>query len=283
MSQPNAQENRYPNINYNPLQTPDTPQGNNNRVENPEPRLNAQLNYGEQFQQGQPQLQPQLPMYYMPVQGPNGLMYVPVQAQMPQGMPVQGQVIQNVPPMQNIPQGQVFYGYPMMTAPRAVSDDCDCFSKIANYFRSMTPIDKYRFFLNVMSVFAFISMIMSIKMAFKRWHKAPGIFGLILSTFVFIALRKGVRAIKTKDLRGFKKFLRMAAAIFIINVYNMLMFLVFGNGKGRRCFGGFFGLLVLIVLSAYMCCKGRRLLKNVMKTEWRREDQQPIRVEPSEN
>jgi len=265
-----SQDTRYPNIPYNTLQTPDTPQGSNSRDENPEPRINPQLNFTDQQQQQLPQLQAPPQMYYMPVQGPNGIMYMPIPAQYPQIMPVQGQVVQNVPPMQNIPQGQVFYGYPMMAAPRIESSECNCFSRLVDYFRNMTQTDKYRFVLNVLSVLSFIAIILSVKVSIYKWHRAQGIFGLILSLFFFITFRKGVKSIKTKDIKGFKRFLKMAWAIFIINVYNLVMYLVFGHGRrGKRCFGGIFGLILMAALSGYLCCKGKKLFRRVLKPEWR--------------
>jgi len=261
------------------MDTPNgTPQGDNNRPSqvqvNTDQRINPQLNFSQQ-QQPQSQIPP---VYYMPVQGPNGIMYMPVSGQlggMPMNMPVQGQVVNNVPQMQNVAQGQVFYGFPMVNAQRQVENDCDCFTRLGNYFRTMTIADKYRFWLNVLSVFVFIAMIVSFKFACKRWHRKAGIFGLIISSFVFLTLRTGVRALKAKNTRGFKRFLRMAGAIFVINVYNFMMFLIFAGGHGGRrgCPGGFIGMLAVVIISGLLVCKGRKLFRNHLKPEWRQNRQ----------
>jgi len=146
----------------------------------------------------------------------------------------------------------------------------------------MTQTDKYRFALNVLSIFAALAVIVSLRFTFKGWHRRGGFFGLIVSLFILGTFRKGVCALKRKNIKGFKCFLKMAAAVFIISIYNLLMFIVMG--KRRRCMFGFFGLLAMIFVSGGIVRRGRRLFRSVLKAEWRaasnQDDSQVIRVEP---
>jgi len=270
--QSNNQGNRYPYVPYGKFETQEATREEPQRVEDGQPinmNVNPIPNMNEQQQQQQMQYPP---VYYIPVQGPNGLMYVPAGNQFPgmQGqMPIQAPMMNNMQGIpQAVPQG-IVYGVPMMNMQQPRVQEPDCCDSISNYFTSMTPVDKYRFYLNVLSVFALLGLLISAKGLFHR-HCPGVVIGLILSIFYLITLRKGVCAIKRQDPRAFKRFLRMAAVFFVICVYNIIM--VLAVGPGFRRIGGLVALTVLSIMSGSVVCRGRRLFKNVIKAQWRRGD-----------
>jgi len=197
---------------------------------------------------------PQLPSaYYIPVQGPNGLVYMPVNNQ---NAPIQGQPF--------MPQQfqQAPYPYPQ---PQFQPQEPSYYERATTYFGSLTDTDKYRLRLRVFSVIAIIALIMTVRCMFKGNHGHGKILGLINIILTVVSLKRGICAIQKKSKRAYKGFLRMFGIVFILAVYNLIIFI---SMTGFRHMGGAFALLGFAAIAGCTLCKGKRLWKQTLKAEW---------------
>jgi len=199
---------------------------------------------------------PQLaPAYYMPVQGPNGLVYMPVTNQ---SYPIQGQPIAP----QGYPQLQP-YGYPAPQFQRP--EEPSYYERATRYFGNLTESEKFRLRLRIFSIITIIALVFTIRSMFRGYNGHGKILGLINIVLTLVTLRKGAKAIELKSKRCYKGFLKMMGMVFILSIYNAVIFICMA---GFRHMGAVIVLFVLAGVEGCLVCRGRRLWKNTLKAEW---------------
>jgi len=83
-------------------------------------------------------------------------------------------------------------------------------------------------------------------------------FNLLLN---FAAYAFGLNAMKERNCRKFKKFLKIMGAVFAISAYKFITALFFGMGPKLSA-------LVCVIVSGFLLCKGKRFFRTVFKNEW---------------
>lgn len=202
---------------------------------------------------------PQIPQtYYMPVQGPNGLIYMPVNNQ-PYPVQQPSFIPQGYPQLPAQP-----YGFPQYQQ-QPQQQEPSYYERITAYFGSLDAAGKYRLGLRIFSVITVIALILTIRCMFKGYHGHGKILGLINIILTLVSVRKGICGLTKKSKRAFKGHLKMMGMVFILTIYNALVFICMA---GFRHIGGVFALLALAGVEGWVLCKGKRLWKNQLKAEW---------------
>jgi hypothetical protein len=223
--------------------------------------------------------------YFMPVQGPNGVFYQQV---MPQYQPM------NFVQGQPLPVGQVYNPPQFVQMPQAEPEiQVPQGPSLIEMVRNATPEHFYRSLLRIFACVTGLCLAFLLFGAFTRFtddHHAPGnnhggegrgghgghgrgghfvgmmILNLALNMFGLI---NGLKAMKIKSVKRFRRFLKIMGAIFAISAYKLVTAVLFGMG-------GKLIAVVFVIQSGYLLCRGRKYLKAYFKSEWRESREEPI-------
>jgi hypothetical protein len=210
--------------------------------------------------QGYPQLPPQ--NYFVPVNGPNGVMFVPVSNGYPTfNAPIQGQAVYGQ--QQQFVQPNAFYGMPM-AQPQPQPEGPGFFENMTGCWARKDDVEKYQFFTRVMFIVYMAITILQVVSGFKRHFHPWLIFGIVQSGLFALTYCTARRALKMKSLNMMKRFIRRGRILFWITVYNLLMVVLMAHMFGVP---GFM-LLLSALAHGKMLCSGKKLFKNQLKTAW---------------
>lgn len=236
---PFGQNKTWKSTQYQDLETPSEIPDDYQEISNTEheqPTSNFETIPNQQHAPFQP-MQPMQPMY-LPVQGPNGIVYMPMalpphMAGMPGPVPLHGAVPIQMPmhPMgmypqipQGIPQGQAMYSYPVM---QRQPEGPGLFEQIKGYFRGMNQAQRLAFSLRICNLLLVWMFILSIKR--MRRTGSGGTIALIFSVIAMVANMITSCALKSQNLARLEKGIGFLTIMSGLAFYNAFIFILLGG------------------------------------------------------